>query len=74
MKKKLGVLILSLSSLVISAACASSSGSSKPPQPDTGHDDTSGELNGNGAKAAAPALAIRLANAPAVQAKTLASR
>jgi len=40
MKKKLGVLVLTLSALVISAACASSS-DSKPPQSDTG-----GELSG----------------------------
>jgi hypothetical protein len=38
MKKKLGVLILTLSSLVITAACASSSPTTKtkPPQPDPG--------------------------------------
>ncbi len=65
MKKRLGVLILSLSSLVISAACASTAGSSKPSQPDTGHDDTSGALNQNGAAVAPPVLAMRLANAPA---------
>jgi len=38
MKKTLGVLVLTLSSLVLSAACASSGPSSKPkpPQPDPG--------------------------------------
>jgi len=38
MKKKLGALVLTLSALVISAACASSGSSSEPkqPQPDTG--------------------------------------
>jgi hypothetical protein len=38
MKKKLGVLVLTLSSLVISAACASPGPSTKPnpPQPDAG--------------------------------------
>lgn len=43
MKKKLGVLVLTLSALVISAACASSGPSSdpKPPQSDSG-----GELSG----------------------------
>jgi hypothetical protein len=54
MKKKLGVLVLILSSLVISGACASSGSASKPrpPQPDTaGHDDTSGELRMNRAGA-----------------------
>jgi hypothetical protein len=65
MKKRLGVLILSLSSLVISAACASTTGSMKPPQPDTGHDDTSGALNGEGSKAAPPVLAMGLENVPA---------
>jgi hypothetical protein len=54
MKKKLGVLVLVLSSAVISGACASSGSSSKPkpPQPDSaGHDDTSGELRMNRAGA-----------------------
>ena len=38
MKKKLGVLVLTLSSLVITAACASSSPATKtkPPEPDPG--------------------------------------
>ena len=38
MKKRLGVLVLTLSALVISAACASSGASSKPQsaQPDSG--------------------------------------
>ena len=38
MKKTVGVLVLTLSSLVISAACASTSASSKPrpPQPNSG--------------------------------------
>jgi len=67
MKKKLGVLVLTLSSLVISAACASSSASSKPkpPQPDSGE---------NWAKAGPSERRGRPANAAAVQTARLASR
>jgi ABC-type phosphate/phosphonate transport system substrate-binding protein len=67
MKKKLGALVLALSLLVISAACASSTTSSKPksPQPDFGE---------NWAKAGPLELPSRPANAPAVQTARLASR
>jgi hypothetical protein len=67
MKKKLGVLVLTLSSLVISAACASSSASTKPkpPQPDSGE---------NWAKAGPSELLSRPANAAAVHTTRLASR
>ena len=67
MKKKLGVLVLTLASLVITAACASSAASSKPtpPQPDSGE---------NWAKAGPPELPSRPANATAVQTARLASR
>jgi hypothetical protein len=36
MKKKLGILVLTLSSIVISAACASSGDSSRPNTPEAG--------------------------------------
>ena len=67
MKKKLGVLVLTLSSLVISAACASSGAASrqKPPQPDFGE---------NWAKAGPSELPSRPANAAAVPTGRLASR
>jgi hypothetical protein len=67
MKKKLGVLVLTLSSLVISAACASSGTASKPkpPQPDFGE---------NWAKAGPSELPSRPANTPAVPTARLASR
>ena len=67
MKKKLGVLVLTLSALVISTACASSGASSKPtpPQPDSEE---------NWAKAGPSELPSRPANAPAVQTARLASR
>jgi hypothetical protein len=67
MKKKLGVLVLALSSLVISAACGFSNASSRPrpPQPDSGE---------NWAKAGPPKLPGRPANATAVQTARLASR
>jgi len=67
MKKKLGVLVLTLSSLVISAACASSSASSKPkpPQPDSGE---------NWAKAGPSELPSRPPNAGGAQTERLASR
>jgi len=48
MKKVLGVLVLTLSSLVISAACTSTSASSKPrpPQPNSGENRAKlGHLN-----------------------------
>lgn len=52
MKKRLGVLVLTLSALVISAACASSTTATKPGQPDPGgHDDSSGALRVNWAGA-----------------------
>jgi hypothetical protein len=68
MKKTLGVLVLTLSSLVLSAACASSGASSKPKQqqqPDSGE---------NWVKAAPSELPSRPANAAAVQTARLASR
>ena len=68
MKKKLGVLVLTLSSLVISAACASSGASCepKPPQqPDSGE---------NSAMARPSEPPSRPANATAVHTAGLASR
>ena len=85
MKKKLGALVLTLSALVISAACASSTAATKPGQPDPGgHDDTSGALSVNRARTGhfttelatntkEPA-AVPLANAPVVPAARRASR
>ena len=67
MKKKLGVLVLTLSSLVISAACASSSASTRPKQPQA----DSGE---NWAKARPSELPTRPADAAAVPTARLASR
>ena len=57
MKKTLGVLVLTLSSLVISAACASSSPLTKPkpPEPDSGENWVKAEptqLHGGHAKVA----------------------
>ena len=67
MRRKLGVLVLTLSSLVLSAACASSGGSSRPksPEPDSGE---------TWAKAGPSELPNRPANATAVQTARLASR
>jgi hypothetical protein len=67
MKKKLGVLVLALSSIVISAACASSAASSrpKPLQPDSGE---------SWVKAGPTVLPSRPAYATAVQTARLASR
>lgn len=66
MKKKLGALVLTFASLVISAACASSSPSTRPksPEPDSGQ---------NWAKAE-PSVLSRPANAAAVPTARLASR
>ena len=67
MKKTLGVLVLTLSSLVISAGCASSGPSSKPkpPQPDSEQ---------TWAKAGPSEPLSRPANAAAVRTARLASR
>lgn len=67
MKKTLGVLVLTLSSLVISAACASSGPPPKPrpPQPDSEQ---------TWAKAGPSELPNRSANATAARTATLASR
>lgn len=67
MKKKLGVLVLTLSALVISAACASSGASSKPkpPQPDSGE---------SWAKAGPSELPSRTANAATVPTARFAPR
>ena len=67
MKKTLGVLVLTLSSLVLSAACASSGPPSKPnpPQPEDGQ---------TWSKAAPSELPSRPANAAAVPTARLASR
>jgi len=63
MKKSLGALVLALSSLVISAACASSGTSSKPepPQADSGE---------SWAKAGPSQLPSRTTRSAAVQTKT----
>lgn len=66
MKKKLGALVLTLSSILISAACASSSPSTRPTSPVT----DSGE---SWAKAQ-PSVLSQPANAAAVQTARLASR
>ena len=66
MKKKLGVLVLTLSSLVISAACASSSASSKPTSPQTDSGETWAK--------AGPTVPSRPANTTRVQTARLASR
>jgi hypothetical protein len=66
MKKTLGVLVLTLSSLVFSAACASSGTSSKPKPPQPVSEE-------NWAKAGPSELPSRPANA-AVQTARLASR
>lgn len=67
MKKKLGAMVLTLSSLVITAACASSGAPSrpKPQQPDSGE---------NWAKAGPSETLIRPANATAVRTARLATR
>jgi len=67
MKKKLGLLVLTLASLVISAACASSGASSKPepPQMDAGE---------TWSKAVPSQLPSRPAKASAVHTARLASR
>ncbi len=63
MKKSLGVLVLALSSLVISAACASTGAPSKPepPQADSGE---------SWAKAGRSQLPGRTAKSAGVQTKT----
>ena len=66
MKKKLGVLVLTLSTLVISAACASSSASSKPTSPATDPGETWAK--------AGPSALNRPAEAPAIHATSLAPR
>ena len=66
MKKKLGVLVLTLGSLVISAACASSSATTRPKEPQT----DSGE---NWARVGPSALS-RPAKAPALRTSSLARR
>ena len=68
MKKKLGALVLTLASLVISAACASSgasSGPQKPPEPNSFE---------NWAKAGPSQLPSRPARAAAVHTARVASR
>jgi hypothetical protein len=78
MKKRLGVLVLTLSALVISAACASSTATTKPGQPDPGgHDDTSGALSVNWARTgqlATESAAGPLASAPVAPAARRALR
>jgi hypothetical protein len=66
MKKKLGALVLTLSSLVISAACASSSASSKPTSPQTDSGETWAK--------AGPSVLSRPANPAAVRTPRLVSR
>ena len=66
MKKKLGALVLTLSSLVISAACASSSASSKPTSPATDPGETWSK--------AGPSVLSGSTKAPAVPTASLASR
>jgi hypothetical protein len=67
MKKKLGALVLTVSSLAITAACASTGPPSKPapPQPEDGQ---------TWSKAAPSELPSRPANAAAVPTAKLASR
>ena len=67
MKKKLGVLVLALSPLAISAACASSNVSSrpKPMQPDSGE---------NWTRAGSTVLPSRRANATPARTARFASR
>jgi hypothetical protein len=67
MKKTLGALVLTLSSLVLSAACASTAPPSKPtpPQPEDGQ---------TWSKAAPSELPSRPVNAAAVPTARLASR
>lgn len=66
MKKTLGVLVLTLSSLVISAACASSGPPSKPKPPQPDSEQTWAK--------AGPSVLSRPANATAARTATLASR
>ena len=64
MKKKLGVLVLTLLSLVLSAACASSSATTRPqpPQPDSGENwAKAGPSVLNLPADAAPVLTVELA-------------
>ena len=70
MKKKFGVLVLTLSALVISAGCASSGASSKPepPQPQQSNSEESW------AKAGPSQGPSRPAKATAVQTARLAAR
>ena len=65
-KKMLGVLVLTLSSLVISAACASSSPSTRPKQPEPDAGETWSK--------AGPSVLSRPANAAAVPTARLAPR
>ena len=67
MKKKLGVLVLTLSALVISAGCASSGASPKPQSPRSNSEES-------WAKAGPSQLSSRPAKATAVQTARLASR
>ncbi len=62
MKKSLGALVLALSSLVISAACASTGAPSKPEPPQTDSESW--------AKAGPSQLPSRTARSAAVQTKT----
>lgn len=66
MRKKLGILILILSTLVISAACASSGTPSKPKPPQPDSEQTWAK--------AGPSVLSRPANATAARTATLASR
>ena len=66
MKKRLGALVLTLSSLVISAACASSSASSKPTSPQTDSGETWAQ--------AGPSVLSRQAKATPAETARLASR
>jgi len=77
MKKKLGVLVLTLSTLVISAGCASSGASSdpKPPQPDSSEPKPPQPDSGESwAKAGPSALPSRPAKSAAVQTARFASQ
>jgi hypothetical protein len=66
MKKKLGALVLTLSPLVISAACASSSASSKPTSPQTDSGETWAK--------AGPSVLSRQAKTTPAETARLASR
>jgi hypothetical protein len=67
MKKKLGVLVLTLASLVIAAGCASSGASSKPEPPQVDAGET-------WSKAVPSQLPSRSAKPSAVHTERLASR